>query len=79
MKKVGRFVKCTGDRFFFFFFFYNNRKQNISEFCFIFRCEIVKTKRARDALQIVSFSWSILSSTIALNQSARENPNSYCK
>ena len=47
--------------------------------CFIFCCGIVKTKSTRVALQIASSSWSVLSSTIALNQSARENSDSYCK
>ena len=52
----------------------------VSGISFIFPREIVKTKSAvRVALQIPSFSWSILSSTIALNQSALENSDSYCK
>ena len=59
MIKHGRFV------------FYNNTK-NFLRISFIFRCEIVKSKSARVALQIASFSWSIPALTIALNQSARE-------
>ena len=59
MKKSGLFV------------FYNSTKLFFSGISFIFRCKIVKTKRARVALQIASFSWTILSSSIALIQSAR--------
>ena len=60
------------------FGFYNNAKK-FSGISFILRCEIVKTKSARVALQIASFLWSILSSAMALNQSARENSDSDCK
>ena len=67
MKKSGRFV------------FLRYHEKIISGIGFILRCEIVKTKPARAALQIASFSWSILSSTIALSQSAPENSDSYCK
>ena len=66
MKKSGLFV------------FYNNTKI-FSGISFIFRCKTVTAKNARVALQIASFSLSILSSIIALNQSARENSDSYCK
>ena len=43
----------------------------ISGIGFILRYEIVKAKRARVALQIASFSWSILS--------LRQNLDVYCK
>ena len=46
---------------------------------FIFRFEIDKTKCARVAMQIASFSWSVLSLTITLNQSARVNSESFVK
>ena len=64
MKKSGRL-----------FFFYNNT----SAISFIFRCRNCQTKCARVALQIASFSWSVLSSKKVLNQSARENSGGYCK
>ena len=66
MKKSGRFI------------IYNNMKK-FSGIWFTFRCQIVKTKSVRVALRIALFSWFILASTKALNQSAHENLDSYCK
>ena len=71
MTKSGRFV------FVVVFFYCTITRKIISGIGFIFRCEIVKTKRARVLLQSAAFSWSVLSSTIALSQSARENSDSY--
>ena len=45
----------------------------------LFSVAILSKLKARVALQIGSFSWSILSPTIALNQSARENSDTIVK
>ena len=51
-------------------FLFTITRTTFSRSSFTFRCKIVKTKSARVALQIASFSWSLLLSTIALNQAA---------
>ena len=61
-------------------FYYNDYTWKIIRgIGFIFRSEIVKTKRAHESRNFHGLFESILSSTIALNQSARENSDSYCE
>ena len=56
--------------------FFTITQTTFSRSSFIFRCKIVKTKSARVALQTASFSWSLLLSTIALNEAACKNSDS---
>ena len=61
------------------FFFYNNIDSFCRPFSLTFRGTSLMRKRKTNFATITLFPWSVLLSTIALDQSAGEKLLSYCK